>query len=91
MKKNMFDKGYEIIWVGHCRAKIQRIPDLPIAEIYKEKFIDDLSGKKSFYWNVRPLIMTDEKLDDILPKNWRDKYFMGFQKFHEINAWLRMF
>lgn len=88
MNKNVFDLGYKIVWVGHCRAHLQKIPDLPIVELYKEKYVDELSGRKNFFWNVRPLVISDEKIDLALPKNWKDKRFMGFRKFHELEEWL---
>jgi hypothetical protein len=89
MNSNAFDKGYEIVWIGHGRAHIKRIPDLPIVEVYKLKCIDDFTGEKISFWNLRPLAMTDEKIDDALPKNWRDKSFAGFRKFQELEDWLR--
>ena len=85
----MFDKGYEIVWVGHCRARCQRIPDLPVAEFYKDKFVDEITGNKFFFWNVVPLALTDEKIDDALPKDWRDKRYMGFKKFNDLKNWLQ--
>lgn len=88
MRKNAFDLGYKIVWIGHCRANLQRIPDLPIVEFYKFKYTNENDGKKNFFWNVRPLAMTDEKIDEALPKNWKDKNFMGFRKFHELLEWI---
>lgn len=89
MRKNAYDAGYEIVWIGHCKANLQKIPDLPIVEFYKVKCSDEISGKKKFYWNVRPLCITDEKIDATLPPDWRDRCYMGFRKFHELEQWLR--
>ena len=88
MKKNAFDKGYKIVWVGHCRAVLQRIPDLPIVEFYKAKYESAFDGSKKKYWNVRPLCMTDEKIDEALPENWQYKNMMGFKKFQDLEDWL---
>lgn len=89
MRKNIFDLGYKIVWIGHCRAYLQKIPDLPIVEVYKFKYTEEISGIKKSYWNVRPLTTTDEKIDSILPRDWKNKNFMGFRKFYELEEWLK--
>ena len=89
MKKNAFDLGYEIVWVGHCRGHLQRIPDLPIVEFYKAKYENEFDGSKKYYWNVRPLAMTDEKINEVLPVHWQNKNIMGFKSFRDLEEWLR--
>ena len=89
MKENVFDLGYKIVWIGHCRAVLQKIPDLPIAELYKFKYNSEIDGKKKSYWNIRPLSMTDKVLDEVLPKNWKDKNIMGFKRFNDLEEWLQ--
>lgn len=88
MKKNTFERGYEIVWVGHCRAHLAKFAELPIVEFYKSSYLDSFTLKSSHAWSIRPLAMTDEKIDFALPNNWRDKTFFGFKKFVELLEWL---
>lgn len=89
MNKNAFDLGYEIVWIGHCRGHIRKIPDLPIVEFYKAKYENQFDGKKIFYWNVRPLVIKDDKIDEALPRDWRNKTTMGFKKFRDLEEWIK--
>jgi hypothetical protein len=86
--QNTFDLGYELVWVGHCRAHLKKFNALPIIEFYKSNYVDEWSGKKVSTWSFRELAMTDVEIDKALPNNWKFKRVSGFSKFNELHEWL---
>lgn len=91
MVQNSFDLGYELLRVDHCTFHLRKLPDLPIVEFCRHRYIDDFSGKKMTSWSLRPLPITDEKIDATLPKDWKDRAVYGFKNFSEILDWLNCF
>lgn len=94
MYENAFDKGYDIEYQpgrdGY--AMLRKSGCLPIIELYRVKVDDKVTWfakKEKKLWFIRELSLTDDPINEVLPKDWQTMKYRGFDSIDTFRRWVR--
>ena len=94
MYENAFDKGYDIEyqWGRDGYAMFRKSGCLPIIELNRVTVDDKITWyakKQKKLWFIRELTLTDDPINEVLPKDWQTMKYRGFDSIDHFRKWVR--